>query len=238
MFLKFHGFYTSLIKYAAIGWIVFCYPSSFAQNAVIADYLATTGEYAGIYNGQIKTNYNPSFYDNNPYHKSADFLDAEVIYSGLLYPGQKALLDLYEEQLILLSPQRHYGIIVDPGKVDKVLFEDETFIWLNKSNISQGFYTLLSDGKQLRLLFKERFTINTTKLLRHFDRITHHYLSYQGHYYTVKNKNSFLKLFPQYKKQINLFAKEHKLDFKRNADQSLTLLTNYCEELLTSNNNP
>ncbi|GHV70691.1 hypothetical protein FACS189420_2860 [Bacteroidia bacterium] len=224
--------------YALLWLIVFCRPPSSAQNTVVSDYLTRTGEYAGIYNGQIKTSYNPSFYDNNPFHKSPDFADAEIVYKGLSYPGQKAVLDLYEEQLILLSPQKHYGIIVDPGKVDKVFFKDETFIWLDKSNISKGFYRLLSEEKQLKLVFKERFILNTTKILRHFDRETRYYLYYKERYYTVKNKKSFTNLFPQYKKQINAFAKEQKLDFKNNADRCLTLLADYCDTLLTSNNNP
>jgi len=52
----------------------------------------------------------------------------------------------------------------------------------------------------------------------------------------VKNKGSFSKLFPKYKKQINQFVKNNNLNFNKNTDISLASLAGYCEELITSTN--
>jgi hypothetical protein len=227
--------------YIFLGTFIISCSTAFAQNATIDEYLASVGEYAGIYNGQVKSDYNPKLYENNPYHISSEFTDADIIYKGLSFPGQKVLLDLYEEQLILLSPQKHYGIIAESEKVEKIVFKNETFIWLNpseKSGLSEGFYLLLSDGKQIKLFCKEKFFLDRTNLRLQFKKKLQRYACLNGQYYSVKDKKSFINLFPQHKKQINLFAKGHKLDFKRNADKSLTLLAIYCEELLTSNNHP
>jgi hypothetical protein len=213
---------------------------SFAQDDAVAEYLEKSGEFAGLFNGQIKTDYNQRLYDNNPYYKGSDFAAADIIYKGISFPGQKVLLDLFEEQLILLSPQKHYGMILDSEKVEKVLFKDETFIWLSppdKSGIAEGFYSLLTDGKHTKLLFKEKFTLDRTKPILHFYSNIRHYLFLNGRYHSVKNKKSFTKLFPQYKKQINIFVKKQNLDFGNHPRQSLIQLADYCEALLSSNNN-
>jgi hypothetical protein len=47
----------------------------------------------------------------------------------------------------------------------------------------------------------------------------------------MKNKNSFNKIFQQYKNQINQFVKERKLNFKSDPENSLALLAQYCESL-------
>jgi hypothetical protein len=91
---------------------------------------------------------------------------------------------------------------------------------------------LLTEGKQVKLLFKEKISINKTNLLSHFEKKPRYYICFNEQYYTVKNKKSFTKLFPQYKKQINAFAKEQKLDFINDASQSLTSLANYCEKVI------
>jgi hypothetical protein len=235
------GIYVKL-KILAAGILgITCFLPVFAQNPIISEYQAKTGEYAGLYSGQIKPVYNIFYFDNHPFYKSNELADATLIYDGNTFYGQKIRLDLYKEELSLKSPEKNYNIIVDSEKVDTVYAWNETIIRLKlpeKSGLSKGFYSLLFDGRRLQLLFKAKCVTSRVVIdkleKRRFMVENRYYLCFSGQYYPVKNKNSFTKLFPQYKKQINRFSKERKLDFRNETRQSLTLLAQYCEELLQS----
>ena len=218
---------------------IICYVN--AQDAPVENYLQRVGAYTEIYTGKMEASYNTLQYKNLPYYLNADFTNATVVYKKNNYPNQKARLDLYKEQLILMSPGKQYPIIVCSSDVEKVYMYAKTFVWMDpskESGLKAGYYIRLSEGEKMQLFCKEKYVLRQEVSLDgsfyYFERNTRYYLLYNDQYHTVKNKNSFFKLFPQYKKQINKFVKDHKLDFKLQADVSLSSLVNYCEELLTS----
>ena len=227
---------------------IVCYAHLFAQENPVENYLQQVGSYADIYNGKIETYYNIIQYDNLPYYKSPDFTDATIIYRKNYYPNQKARLDLFREQLLLLAPEKQVGVILNSSNVEKVIMYGKTFQWLNpakESGLKQGYYIHLLEGKKMQLFCKESYIIQQNPLVYgdrnikfyRFDSSVRYYLLYDGQYYMVKNDVSFSKLFPQYKKQIKQFTKEYKLNFKKeNRDTSLVSLGSYCEELITSTN--
>lgn len=215
-----------------------CYTRISAQENPVENYLQQTGDFADIYNGRIETNYNALKYKNSPYYKNSDYTDASVVYRNIYYPNQKARLDLYREQLIILSPEKRYGIVVYSPDVEKILMYGKTFEWLNppkEGGLKQGFYSHLSEGKKIQLYGKDSYSLAQEMLAYRFDHNIRYYLLFDNRFYTVKNKGSFSKLFPQYKKQINQFAKSHKLNFKdENSEDSFVSLAGYCEKLITS----
>ena len=216
-----------------------CYVPASAQENHVENYLQQVGDYADIYRGKMEVNYNPLLYENLPYYKSSDFTDASMIYRNNYYPNQKARLDLFKEQLIILPPEKQFGIIVSSQNLEKVYIYNKSFIWLippKESGIKTGFYIQLLEREKIQLFCKENFLIQKKILTYSFDKNSRYYLLYNDKYYTVKNKGSFSRLFPQYKKQINKFAKDKKLNFKQNADESFISLAGYCEELMTSTN--
>ena len=227
-------FYLSILYMAII-----CFAPIHAQDDPVANYLQQVGDYADIYNGRMETVYNILLYENLPYYMNADFTEASIIYRKNYFPNLKARLDLYREQLILLPPETQFGIIVNTQNVDKVYIYNRTFVLLNppkESGLKQGFYMQLFEREKMQLYSKEHFFLESKQLTFNFERKIRYYLLYNGQYFTIKNSGSFSKLFPQYKKQINKFAKEQHLNFKRDAEKSFTSLADYCEELLTSTN--
>ena len=218
--------------------IVF-FVSGHAQEDPVADYLHRAGDHADLYTGKMEVVYNVIQYENFPYYMNSDFTPASIVYKKNYYPNQKVRVDLYKEQLILLPPGKQSGVIADFQKVDKVYMYDKTFVRLippKESGLKPGFYILLSGKEKIQLYRKEYFVLEQ-KLeqkgaINVFRPYTRYYLSYNGRYYPVKNKRSFSKLFPQYKKEINKFAKDNKLDFKRNTDESLIALSGRCETFI------
>jgi len=220
-----------------------CTPIS-AQDNVVVNYLQHAGDYAEIYNGRLEEIYNVVLYENFPYYMNDEFTDASIVYRNNYYPNQKVRLDLYREQLIVLPPENRHGIILSSQNVQKVMMYGKTFVWLTpakESGLKAGYYIQLLDRDKMKLFSKETCSLEKNQLEKNqftydFSHKIRYYLFYNNQYYPVKNKNLFLKLFPQHKKQINQFAKSHKLNFKKNADESFTSLAGYCEELITSTN--
>jgi len=218
----------------------FCCMPIGAQDVPAVNYLQQVGDYAEIYNGKLEETYNVLKYENLPYYKDNSFTDASVVYKNKFYPNQKARIDLFREQLILLMPEKRYGVILSSQNLQEATIHNKTFVWLNPasdSGLKQGYYIRLFEDKTLKLFCKESYGIQQNQVTYYFERKIRYHLFYNGRYYQVKNKGSYTKLFPKLKKQINQFAKNHKLNFKNDAaDNSLSLLTGYCEELLTSTN--
>jgi len=225
-----------------------CYTRIIAQENPVENYLQQAGDYIDIYNGQMEASYNILLYDNLPYYNSPNLENATIFYRKCYYPNQKARLDLFREQFIVSTTDGRYGIILNPSNVEKIIMYGKTFRWLNpakESGLKQGYYIHLSEGKSLQLFAKESYTLQPNMLtsgyrdkrLYRFDQSMRYYLLYGGKYNMVKDKNSFSNLFPQYKKQINQFVKDHHLKFKKeNSAESLTSLAAYCDELLTPTN--
>jgi len=226
-----------------------------AQDNLAVNYLNRAGDYADIYNGRMEAVYNSMLYDNVPYYTDPDyfdnsaFTDAAVVYRNIYYPNQKAHLDLYKEQLVILPPDKKFGVILNSQDVQRVYMYNKTFVRLTppkESGLKEGYYIQLFDKDKMRLLCKVDFSLQlpqTTqqqvglqRLANTFAKKTQYYLFYNNLYNKVKDKGSFSKLFPQYKKQFNKFSKTHSLNFKKDTDKSLTALAGYCDELLTSTN--
>ena len=227
-------------SYISIFCITFIYFTQInAQDSPVINYLKQASDFAEIYNGRIEPVYHSLIYENFPYYNNSDFTDATIIFRDNYYPNQKVRLDLYKEQLIILPQEKRHGIILSSQNVNKVLIYNRTFVVLNPQKdygIKKGYYIQLFEGKKIQLYRKEYFSIRQKQNYESFDLNINHYLFFNDRYYSVKNKGSLSKIFPQYKKQINQYVKNNKLKFGKNAESGLSSLAAYCEELINSSN--
>jgi hypothetical protein len=186
--------------------------------------------------------YKSSLFENLPYYLSDNYTDATITWRNNVYPNQKARLDMYKEQLILLLPEKRYAIIVDPQNVDEVMLYGKTFIWLTppkESKLKTGYYIRIMEGEQIKLLSKEIISTHTKNesltAVTSFTHKTRFYLVCQNQYYQVKNAGSFSKIFPEHKKQIHTFIRSNGLNFKQNIEYSLAIIAGFCDELINLN---
>ncbi len=165
--------------------------------------------------------------------KNSDFVSGEMMYKNRFYSSQQLKLDLYKECLIILAPGNHYGVILDSRDVQSATLYGKTFVWYDTlpNDLKPGFYMQLHQGKDVTLLCKISLSMQKNLTTSRFSSKERFYLLHEGNYYSVKNKNSFTKIFPKYKNQINQFSKERKLDFNSDTEKSLALLAQYCESL-------
>jgi len=219
-----------------LGGIVLGHSLLYGQNKLTEEYLKEVGDHAAIYSGEVETIYNPFLFENDPYYISEKYADGEIFYRGNLYPNQRMRLDLYQGRLILLTPKTNLGIVLNPAHVNKVRMHDKTIIYHTppqETGLREGYYLLLHDGNALRLLGRQTIVVENIngKIEKLFVRHNRYYLVQNGIYHPVKNRQSFSKLFPEYKKQIKRFAKESELNWKKDRENSLVKLARFCEEI-------
>lgn len=222
-------------------FILYCFLGSinvFSQNNQAASYLGKVDNYAALYRGEIEYFYNPYIYKSQPYYISGDFVTGDLYYDGKYYPKQRLRLDNYKGQLLILTP-KNQSIILDFRKFEKARIHEKEIISHyppEVSGLKTGYYISLYDGERIMLLGKEKynFRILPSQIEYIFDRSMNYYLIYNEKYHSVKNKRSFTRLFPEFKKQINQFSKREKLDFRERREYSLAMLSEYCDQLTNS----
>ena len=234
------------LKYMlAITALLFNGEAIYSQTHPIESYLKAAGDHATIYNGEIEFTYSLAQYENLPYFQSDEFTSGEIIFRGNRYPGLALHLDLYKDQLSALNPGSRHSIIINNEGIEQVKLHNATFIYFRptpNTNLDKGFYELLHNGKELRLLARKKYYIahiSAEKIIKtgkhqteYFTYKAKYYLEYNGVYYSVSNKKTFAGIFPEQRKLINRYVRKQKLNFRHDTDASLTALTNYCEELI------
>lgn len=208
--------------------------TSSGQDAAPGYYMQKTADYAALYSGQMEAPYSAPLYQSLPYFVSDEFSTGSVNYNRIEYRNVRLRLDLYREQLIILTPEAQYGVILDPSRIERAYLHNHTAIWHTKEgnkDPEEGYYLLPYESPSIQLLKKEKYQIDRTKMPMRFYLKTKYYLKYNGEFYPLKNKNSFHRIFPEYKKEIDRFTKEQRLNFNAQREESLILLAKECERL-------
>jgi len=205
------------------------------QNDLINEYLMRSGEFATLYSGRLRTDYNKNFYDNNPFYLP-EYAEADIVYDGIEYPRQRVMLDLYTETAIVMSPES-FGIVLEPEKTESVTFRASGVRFVLSepppdSKLNKGLFRLMYDGDGGSLLCKEKYSVIRTGNKDHFYVRKAYYYRMDGKYYQVKNGGSFRKLFPQHRQLIFQYCDKEKLNFKNErSESSLIRLAEYCGQL-------
>lgn len=211
-------------------------------KSIITDYQNRVGDFTPIYNGEVEPTYSPTFYKNTPYYISEEFSNGDIGYKGRRYFNLQMRLDLNRDQLITITPEGKYAMIVNKNGVEWAYVHGRKVINHTpaaKSGLKPGYYIEHFKGDRLSLLEKTVFTLNRShaREIPSFDRRTRYYILMDGNYHQVSNRSSFTRLFPLLKKEIKSFSKEKGLDFKRHTESSLTQLASQCDMWIKQMNN-
>ena len=199
------------------------------------DYRKEAQDHSAIYTGKTAYSYSKQKFANNPYWETEEYRNGTLSYEGRLYTDVPLRYDLFQNNLNILSPKR-VGINVDMRKVDYFTLNDVLFV-----PDGDSYRLILHDSEHFKLTsvvgcHLGQDEVKGTVSFRSF-RITDSYtLTIDGTAYDVKKRNSFIKRFPAYKKQLKKYAKENELDFSAKARrQSLSALAKYAESLIKAN---
>lgn len=206
--------------------------ASAQQTAIDASYQQEASERMAIYNGKVENGYSARAYIGHPYWGSAEFREGRLCYDSRLYTNVAIRYDAFRQQLSLLVPHQSYAVEPDMTKV-------EWFAWGEHRMVPyEGtFAAELHRSKQLVLMKmftcrKGSSVIKEYQSYETFKTSTRYLLIVEGRKHEVGSRGSFTKLFPAYKKELEEYAKQQKLNFKSKRAEALIALTDYVAELM------
>jgi len=219
-------------------------------NEYAVKYIEAAGDYAAIFDGKdqpklinnIKSGYlRPKGYKdidswgyeffNIDSETNGTFGEGTLLYDGIIYPKVSMRLDLYTDELMLLTPNITYRIVLDPEKVGYADFNGYRVKYTqpdSKAKIKKGYYVYLYSGKYIALK-KETLGLNNNRsALTEWSR--KYYIYKDGVYHAVKNKKSVLNVFKTHKKELDQYIKDTRIDFK-DMELALPLIIYQFEKL-------
>lgn len=207
-----------------------------AQNAA-ADYASFAAGQAVIFHGKEQLKYSPSI-KNHPYLKSDKYVPGNLSFEGILYEDVKMRLDLYKNELLLLSPDERYNIVLPSDRVDFAHFHGYHIFYHDpegkENSLPEGYYLRLYDGRCTVLekpscAFSKQ--IKGLEVEESFDQSVKYYIQKEGAYYPVGSKGSVLKVFKERKKELARYIKQEKLDFRHAREEAIVAVAREYERL-------
>ena len=208
-----------------------------AEAQHVNAYFRTASYYTVIYTGKEEIKY-PLSILNDPYLYTKEYKEGTLLYDGVLYPDVKLRLNGHKEELVVLSPDGRFNIIVPTERVGYATIGD-LFIFYNISAtginaLPDGYYVRLHNGKY-PVLKRETCIIQSkpkeTKVEESFVRSNRLYVLKDGKYNQIRNKSNILKLFKSEKKALKRFIKEKELNFKNAPDDFVAAVAKHYETL-------
>lgn len=205
----------------------------YTQQPLFDEFKKVAGDYAALYTNKVEVSYSPYFYINHPYWDTDEFQNGAVCYDESLYTDVLLRYDTFKKQLIVITPEKRILLLVDMRKVNYFIIEDKKFIPHNGT-----FAALLYDSPEMRLtqyvLCRMGAAVEKDRVsYKQFEKSMRFVLSKDGVEKVVTSRSSFLKLFPEYKKQLKKYAKEQQLSFGiLYRAEALTELTKYADSLI------
>jgi len=206
------------------------------SDDIISNYLANTKAYAALYTGKAETPYDVLF-TNHPYLETNGYVRGELCYNRVVYKGILMRIDLYRDEITVMSPDVPHRIVLNNNKFNYAVLNGTMIInAVDEKKSNAKFLVLLHNGtypvvKKHTLRIIEESNSLDRVLRRSFQIQTQFAVYRDGYPYPVKSKNSILKLFPDRKKELNEYAKLHKLDFNKQIEKSIISLVNHYETL-------
>ncbi|MDH6342526.1 hypothetical protein M2480_001148 [Parabacteroides sp. PFB2-12] len=209
------------------------------EEETILTYQQALGDFAIPYNGKEESAYqlNPT---NHPYWQTSEFIVGDLWYNHILYKQVAMRLNIHRDELVVLMPGKPFNIVLEKEKFNRAVLHGQTIIPsqtdLLKNAPSGDYHILLHEG--LFPIIKSYFVSLEEKIadrvLEHTFRVSEKiYVCKEGTCHPVAKKSSLLKLFPDKKKELETYIKQHKLKFnKKKREESIVQVVNYYETIL------
>jgi hypothetical protein len=205
-----------------------------AQDNPAGRYLSAAENRAFIYTGKTSLPYSVHI-AGHPYLR---FTKGVLWYDGVAYSQTYVRVDSYRDDLVVLTPDGSAEIILQPHRVDSVCFDGcHVFYFRPDGRMgcpSGGYYYRLYEGEST-VLERRTYSLYETRkgeeVTAWFGLSTKYYIRKDEAYYPVRSKGSVLKALGAYKKELNSYAREQKLNFRRNTGEAIVSIVKEYERL-------
>ena len=201
-------------------------------------YFNSVNNHASIYSGREEIRYSYKTI-NHPYLDTEMFRVGTLSMGGCIYPDVAMRLNQDIEELVVLSPNRIFSVLIPRDQLDYAII-DSLYIVYHKpvstdgKNMPEGYYVRIYNGdtqvwKRKVAFLTSRVDGNSIEYL--FESSTKRYILMDGIYYPVTNKRSVLKLFAPKKKELKKILKENGVNYRDNPEIAIVYITRYYDEL-------
>ncbi len=241
------------IKFTIILLFLFIISSSYSQNqSNQKDYYKWFDNYIGIentglFNGlRYKEEYR-TIEGNHKFYLTPNFINADIVYDGQSYFDIKMKYDLYEDQIIVNLTTHSGNSILQllSDKVESFNIKDINFVklsdkhTLNSNDIIKGIFEIVYKSSNL-ILYKKNKKIAKKHLTKKYIYYTFNFKNqyfyyFNNDFYLISSKSSMIRIFPNYKKEINTFYNKNKNLLNSDFDTFIMQLSVKLNNLITSN---
>lgn len=199
-------------------------------------YQKKAGNFAQAFNGVIEKGYQIG-YTNTPYYPQ-EYQSGSFEFRGLKYTNVKLRTDSYAKNLLALSPDGKFNLVMNPEEVRHIVIGGVPFQYFKADEAApgSGYYTILYEGKDFGI-YKQSYVSNISKeykgstVVQKFSLKERIFLRKDGNWNVLTNKNGFIKHFKAHKDALNDYCKQHGLTFGKKNETDWQKLATYCETL-------
>jgi hypothetical protein len=207
------------------------------SDGVIIEYVNSAKGQAVVFSGKEQMPYDLNL-TNHPYLLTSQYVPGELLHNHILYKEIPLRLDLYRDEIVTHMPAISFNIILEKEKVTEALISGYRIIRHEEGmwpDIPQGNYLiLLNDGVYPVI---KKYLVDLEQKIE--DRAVEYKFRIRERFYVCKNgvcsevsgKRKILKLFPDKKKELAAYIRQHKLNFRKEREQSIIAIVEYCETL-------
>lgn len=183
--------------------------------------------------------------DDHPFFELNYFREGSVLYEEEQYDSIPLLYDVSIDELII-SHINHSGRVVElqlnKNKVKQFLLDGRHFIHLSGDTLAgehagSGFYNLLYEGKDTKMLMKRRvlqtesYDSNLRNFKTSFSKKDRFFLYHKGVFHAVRSKRSVLKILSKQRKALAQYIRKSDLNFRKQREQAILEVLKHYEKL-------
>ncbi len=202
-------------------------------NQYAQKYIESAKDYAVVFNGldqpKLINNIKSAYLRTKGYKEFDDwgheiftiessvngkFEEGDLLYDGVIYHKIPMRLDLYTDELMVLTPNITYRVVLDPERVGYANFNGYHIVYVPSDNnlkLPKGYYQQLYSGST-SVFRKESFKYSQ-QAESLIDWARKYYICKDGISYSVKNKKAVLKVFNSHKKELDRYIKDTRINF-------------------------
>ena len=176
---------------------------------------------------------------NNPYFMAEDWNTGNIFYRGEEFTNIKCLYNVFDQEFYVYfkKPTTYLSLPIRLYLENLDWFETEGHLFVNYRtgipNRPAGIYHQIFKSSRLELLERKQKIKVTENTAIAFQNYNWFRLCIDGNCEPVKGRRRFKKTFPNHKKQLRKFWKEHRIIFLKKADfQQLKILGALCDTFI------
>ena len=206
-----------------------------AFKNVISNYQKSIGNDLALYNGSEYVSYGHG-YLGNPFFVNDNFKTENICFNGITYFNIPLLYDIINDKVIIQNKEGDKNIVPEQTKISSFTIGGHHFISYHNNNteLKNGYYEILSEGVFSAIIKRTKkisYGKNAEDSIQ-FKSYDKYYISSENELIEIKNNNSIIKTFNDEKTKIRAFLNNNSLNFKKEPDKSLSMVTTYYNELI------